>query len=144
MKFQICSPDDLKWPIPSLQNLVPLKGEWDTQSLLGVLSAILSFFDIPVHVERMLPLIFWLGVSLRGSPINMKLMKWARIQFLLCKRFPQSFSTNLVDLWEVQGVPVEENNVDWSCSLIVRETSMTLLLFSTTSGHVLVRKVAVS
>ena len=92
----------------------------------------------------MLPLIFWLGVSLRGSPINMKMMKSARIQFLLSKRFQKSFSTNLVDLWEVQGVPVEENNVDWSCSLIVKETSMTLLLFSTTSGQVLVRKVAVS
>ena len=66
------------------------------------------FFDILEHVERMLLLIFWLGVSLGGSPINMKVMKSARIQFLLCKRSPQSFSTNLVDLWEVQGVPVEE------------------------------------
>ena len=76
------------------------------QSLLEVLSATLSFYDI--HVERMLPLVTWLGVALRVSPINMKMMKSARIHFLLYKKSPQSFSTNLVALWEVQGVPVKE------------------------------------
>lgn len=65
--FQICLPDDdLKWPVPSLQISAPLKGEWDTQRPLGVLSAILSFFD----VERMLLLIYWLG-----SPINKAIIK---------------------------------------------------------------------
>ena len=35
INFQICQIDDLKWPGPSPQKSAPLKGEWDTQSLLG-------------------------------------------------------------------------------------------------------------
>ena len=60
---------------PLLAKFGSIEGGMGHAKPSGVLSAILSFFDILVHVERMLPLIFWLGVSLRGSPINMKLMK---------------------------------------------------------------------
>ena len=61
--FQVCSPDALKWPVPSPQKLAPSQGEWETRSLLGVSSAIFYFFDIAKGIS-------WLGVTLMGSPIT--------------------------------------------------------------------------
>ena len=61
---QIVSPDDLKLPVPSPQKSAPLKGEWDTQNLLGVPSTILSFCCTDDVAS-----IFLLSVALMGSPI---------------------------------------------------------------------------
>ena len=46
---------------PEMTGPLPLRGEWDTQSLLGVPSAILSSWTQMEDIS-------WLGVALTGSP----------------------------------------------------------------------------
>ena len=62
--FQICSPDDLKWPAPSPQRSAPLKGGMGHAKPHG--SSVRHFVSF---WQKEFTFISWLGVALTGNPI---------------------------------------------------------------------------
>ena len=102
-KFWVCSKSTSKsvhqtpWndPSPPRKNRPHHKGEWDTQSLLEVSSAILSFFDMAKGIS-------WLCVTLMGRPITRNFCSEKRFivqegYLRMRNRFTGSVDLNWVD-----------------------------------------------